>query len=299
LSRRGARPFVTETTTLYCRERFTAEELVHTAAFNGFSSETMGCPFRVADLVPDVTVRVKGRVLHEVGVAGEIAHADAMVVLSHVTGHGWTAGLAGAMKQLGMGCVGRRTKAEVHRATTITVSPELCNACGKCVVVCKSNAIRMTEEAAVLNERCIRCGVCIGSCPHAAIGYSHDYDLFARGLAEAASGASHHFHGGRAVFVNLLIDVTWHCDCEDFSDTPVFPDIGVVVSRDPVAADQASADLLNGAEPVPGSRADDPSIKESGDMLKALTGIDWWMQLDHAAEVGLGTRDYSLKRVKS
>jgi len=159
--------------------------------------------------------------------------------------------------------------------------------------------VEVEEEAARLTKSCARCGVCIGACPSGAIGYSHDYDRFARGLAEAASGVMHRFGNGRALFVNFLIDLTWHCDCEDFSDTPVFPDIGVVVSRDPVAADQASADLLNGAEPVPGSRADDPSIKESGDMLKALTGIDWWMQLDHAAEVGLGTRDYSLKRVKS
>ena len=296
LQRMGASPFVTETTTLYCRERFTAEELVSTAAWNGFTSETMGCPFEVADSGHDSVVNVRGRYLDEVHVASGIAHADALVVLTHLTGHPWTAGLAGSIKQLGMGCVGRKTKADVHLSTSININEDLCNACGKCADVCKSDAVLVSEESAALTERCVRCGVCIGSCPQGAIGYSHDYHRFARSLAEAAAGVLSRFDRDRVVFVNFLSDITWHCDCEDFSEGPVFPDIGVVVSQDPVAADQASADLVNASKPLPGTRADRPEVAGSADKILAMTGIEWWKQLDYAESLGLGTRDYSLSK---
>lgn len=299
LARRGARPFVTETTTLYCRERFTPEELTATAAWNGFSTETMGHPFVVADSGPDVTVSVAGTHLKEVGVAGAIADADALVVLAHVTGHSWMAGLAGTIKQLGMGCVGRGTKAEVHLSTVITIKADLCNACGKCAARCKSEAIEVTEECAVLTDRCVRCGVCIGSCAQGAIGYSHDLDWFARALAEAATGALSPFEKGLAVFVNFLTDLTGHCDCEGFSERPIFPDIGVLVSTDPVAIDQAAADLINSSDPVPGSAADRRDVAGAGDKLLALFGIEWWVQLEHAESLGLGRRKYNLKRLKS
>lgn len=290
----GARPFVTETTTLYCRERFTAEELLATAAWNGFSAETMGCPFVVADAGPDVVVDVGGEYLNQVGVASSIADASAMVVIAHVTGHGWTAGLAGSMKQLGMGCTGRATKARVHLSTSISIDEGLCVNCASCADTCKSLAVDTSGQTARLTDKCVRCGVCIASCAEGAIGYSHDYAWFARALAEAAGGVLSCFDDRRAVFVNVLADITAHCDCEGFSEKPIFDDIGVLVSTDPVAVDQASADLLNGSKPVSGSVADRPDVARSLDKLRELTGIDWWKQLEYAESLGLGTRSYRL-----
>ncbi|MFH1150843.1 MAG: DUF362 domain-containing protein [Actinomycetota bacterium] len=291
---RGVRPFVTETTTLYCRERFTAGELRRTAAHNGFTEETMGCRFVVGDAGPDVEVRATGPNLESVGVASEIARADALLVLAHFTAHLWTAGVAGAVKQLGMGCVGRRTKREVHRSTTIEIDRDLCVACGGCVEVCKSAGIEVVGDVAEINDECARCGVCIGFCDEGAITYAHDLDRFAGGLAEAAAAAASCFPREKAVYVNALVDVTWHCDCEDFSDDPVFPDIGVLVSRDPVALDQASADLVNSATPCPGTLADTPEVLAAPDRLLALSGMEWWRHLEKAPRAGLGTRSYVL-----
>lgn len=294
LSASGARPFVTETTTLYCRERFTADELRSTAAWNGFSDETMGCPFVVADNGPDAFVDVKGEHLDRAGIARAIADTGAMVVIAHVTGHGWTAGLAGAIKQLGMGCVGRETKARVHLATSITIDEGLCVICGSCAEACKSDAVDTSGETARLTDRCVRCGVCIASCSEEAIGYSHDYDLFARGLAEASSGVMSCFEAGKVAFVNVLADVTTHCDCEGFSESPAFPDLGVLVSTDPVAIDQASADLLNRSQLTSEFAAAHPEIADSADKLLAITGIEWWKQLDYAESLGLGSRTHTL-----
>jgi len=294
VKRSGASPFVTETTTLYCRERFTPDELLATAAFNGFSEGTMGCPVVVGDSSADVTVAVDGKHLRKVGVAGEIAAADALLVLTHVTCHDWTAGLAGSLKQLGMGCVGRRTKAAVHLATSLEIDLDRCTACGTCAETCKSEAVLLQESGAVLTEKCVRCGVCIGSCPEEAINYSHDYGMFAEGLAEAAAGVVSAFEPGRVLFLNFMLDVTRHCDCEDFSALPVFGDIGVAISRDPVAADTACGDMLNAAPPAPGSSADSPEIALAADKILALTGIDWRLQFEHAASLGAGTTSYRL-----
>ena len=292
----GARPFIAETTTLYCRERYTPDELVATAAGNGFSSDSMGCPFVVGDAVPDRLREVGGDHLKKVGVAGAIAAADALVVLSHVTGHSWTAGLAGASKQLGMGCAGRATKAAVHLSTTLTIDEELCVSCGDCLDACKGDAIDMSGDYAVFTDSCVRCGVCIGACEQKAIGYSHDYIRFGQALAEAAAGAAGCFGPGRAVYVNFLMDLTWHCDCEGFSDRPVFPDIGVLISPDPVAIDQASADLINRSRPIEGSMADRPEVETASDKLLAMFGIQWWTQLERAEALGVGSRDYRIER---
>lgn len=297
LAGRGLKPFVTETTTLYCRERFYPDELLRTAARNGYTEEALGCPFVAGDSDPDRQVDVGGRFLSSVGVASGIADADALLVLSHFTGHPWTAGVGGVVKQLGMGCAGRRTKAEVHQSTTISIDPEICNACGTCVDTCKSGGVEMGTYAASTTSSCVRCGVCVGLCPEGAIGYQHDFSHFAEALAEAALGVTRCFDEGSVAYLNFLMDITWHCDCEDFSDDPVFPDIGVLASVNPVAVDQAAGDMVNSKEPVVGTLADKPHIIAADDKLLALTGIEWWRQLEYAEEKGLGSRAYTLEEL--
>ncbi len=60
----------------------------------------------------------------------------------------------------------------------------------------------------------------------------------------------------------------------------IVEDIGIVASLDPVAVDQASVDLV---------------IEKSGrDILKVGYDVDWSVQLQHGAEIGLGSREYEL-----
>lgn len=239
-------------------------------------------------------VDVCGCFLPTVGVASKIAGSNALLVLSHFTGHPWTAGVGGAVKHLGMGCVGRRSKAQVHLATEISIDGEACSECGNCVETCKSGGVELTGDSATLTADCVRCGVCIGGCPQGAIGYEHALDRFAEALAESAVGVARCFGASRLACLNFLTDITWHCDCEDFSDDPVFPDIGVLASLDPVAIDQASADLVNSRAPVTGALADVAAVTCAADKLLALSGIKWWRQLDFTEEKGLGSRAYLL-----
>jgi uncharacterized Fe-S center protein len=58
-------------------------------------------------------------------------------------------------------------------------------------------------------------------------------------------------------------------------------DIGIMASSDPVALDQASADIVN--------------ARYGGDFWRHLfPEIDWTVQLSYAEELGLGSRKYEL-----
>jgi uncharacterized Fe-S center protein len=90
----GGKPFVTDTTTLYPARRFTASQYLATAAFNGFTEESLGAPVVIADgeqgydgewvympkQMPDCS-------LDRIKIARGIFDADSMIVLSHLKGH--------------------------------------------------------------------------------------------------------------------------------------------------------------------------------------------------------------------
>jgi len=63
----------------------------------------------------------------------------------------------------------------------------------------------------------------------------------------------------RTGYMNFLIRITPDCDCFPFSDTPIVPDIGILASRDPVAIDAASFDLVNRQQGFLGFPAHGPS----------------------------------------
>ena len=75
--------------------------------------------------------------------------------------------------------------------------------------------------------------------------------------------------------------------------------IGVLASLDPVAIDQASADLVNQRQGLPDSRLGEEQMAPGQDKLRALyPDIDWTRQLSYAEEVGLGSRQYELIEVE-
>ena len=84
------------------------------------------------------------------------------------------------------------------------------------------------------------------------------------------------------------------CDCYDFSDLSVVPDIGILASKDPVALDQASLDMVKSAPGIPNSKLGGYS---GPDKFKRITGFDGIKILEHAEKIGLGTRKYTLEKM--
>ena len=57
---------------------------------------------------------------------------------------------------------------------------------------------------------------------------------------------------GRPNFhISLIVDVSPNCDCHAENDLPILPNNGMLASFDPLALDQACADLCMKAKPMP------------------------------------------------
>lgn len=91
-----------------------------------------------------------------------------------------------------------------------------------------------------------------------------------------------HFH------ISLIVDVSPYCDCHAENDAPVVPDIGMLASFDPVALDQACADLVNAAPVMQNSIlaehiAADPEEAARHDHFHNITPeSEWKACLEHA-----------------
>ena len=59
---------------------------------------------------------------------------------------------------------------------------------------------------------------------------------------------------GRPNFhISLIVDVSPYCDCHGENDAPILPNVGMLASFDPLALDQACADLCLKQQPLPNS----------------------------------------------
>ena len=68
----------------------------------------------------------------------------------------------------------------------------------------------------------------------------------------------------------------------------------ILASKDPVAIDQVSVDLVN-QEPALAESAFNTNIKPGEDKFRRIyPKVDWQIQLDYAETLGLGTRKYEL-----
>lgn len=292
----GGRPFLTDTNTLYIGGRKNAVDHLATALRHGFTYTTAGAPVLIADGLRGMdyeVVPVRGEHFSSVNIASGIYHADALIVLSHFKGHALF-GFGGALKNLGMGCASPAGKQTIHSDLKPRVKPSRCTSCGRCFAVCPAGAVTEIEEgkARIDREACIGCGECVVVCPVNAviIQWKTDEASIQRKTAEYALGVMAGKEN-RAGFVNFLLNISPECDCEPWNNPPLVPDLGILASRDPVAIDQASVDLVNRA--LGAATAGGP-LTGAEDRLRAATGRDWSHILEHGQKIGLGSRSYNL-----
>jgi len=144
----GGEPFLTDTTTLYPKQRFTVDGCRLTATLHGFT-EALGASFVVAD-APDGFAGVEveaprildGCPLRTVPLASAIAEADSLILVVPAKGH-LMAGFGGALKHAAMGCVTKAGKAAQHAAMDLYYDPSRCDGCGACVEACPFQALRL------------------------------------------------------------------------------------------------------------------------------------------------------------
>jgi uncharacterized Fe-S center protein len=297
--RKGAKPFVTDANTLYRGNRSNAVDHTTAAVRHGFTYPVVNAPVIIADGLTgkdQVEVEVGLRHCSTVKIGSAAHYADSIIVVSHFKGHIMT-GFGGALKNVGMGFGSRAGKLEMHRDVHPVVKEEVCKGCGICADYCPTGAIAVEEVASIDAGRCIGCGECVVSCPNDAVdpGEWSDTSLLQEKIVEYCYGILK-AKVGRMGYINLVMDVTPLCDCPPWSDRPIVPDIGIVASKDIVAIDQACVDLVNAERGIEGTmkRA---CLDPGCDKFRAVNDIDWSVQLEYAEELGLGEREYRLKRI--
>lgn len=112
--------------------------------------------------------------------------------------------------------------------------------------------------------------------------WTADHDSFLESMADAASSVVKLFKGN-AVYVNVMKNMSVDCDCCAVAEDPCLADIGVLVSTDPVAVDQACVDLVYAC--------DDPGKAYFLERVESRNGVH---TIEAAAAMGVGSREYEL-----
>jgi uncharacterized Fe-S center protein len=294
----GGSPFLTDANTLYAGTRGNSVSHINTAIENGFAYSVVNAPIIIADGLRGASfsrVQIDQEIIKAAYLGKEIVESDVLLSVAHFKGHELS-GFGGTIKNLGMGCASRKGKLEQHSDLTPKVRRKKCVGCGDCIEHCAQEAISLNEEKAFIDSRrCVGCGECILVCPNGAIDIQWDQDTakFQKKMAEYSLAV---LQGKRekALFINFLTNISPACDCYGHCDAPIVQDIGILASKDPVAIDQASADLVNRQMVSEGSCLSNCK-NTSEDKFKALyPKINWTIQLEHAEKLNLGTRSYEL-----
>lgn len=107
-----------------------------------------------------------------------------------------------------------------------------------------------------------------------------DQDAFLESMAEAGKSVSDYL-GNQIVYINVMNRLSVDCDCDGNPAEPDMHDIGILASTDPVALDQACIDLVYGAE-------------DGQSLVNRIESRNGLHTLEHAQQIGLGSRSYEL-----
>ena len=277
-----AKPFVTDTNTLYEGPRVNAVDHLTLAARHGFSYEQLGCPVIIADgLIGENQVSVvtpSGRI----HIAGLAKRVDVIIALTHCTGHLLT-GYGGAIKNIAMGLAGRGGKLDQHSGVKPEIIASACKACEVCIIHCPAEAITLKNGKSYIDKNiCYGCGECFAVCPHSAVKVDKWHATSDHMQAKMARYCAGILKGKKSGFINFATTITKNCDCVGNPEKSLLSDVGILASSDPVAIDTASIDLIN--------------QKAGQDIFKsAWPEIDYTIQFKESEKLGVGSRTYKIK----
>jgi uncharacterized Fe-S center protein len=268
----NANPYLFDTTVAYPGLRHSVRGYKKLAKIHGFSKKKIGCDVEIDD--KGVSIKVENR---EYEVAERLFSSTHIFAISHVKGHVST-GMGGAIKNFGMGGVTKETKRRMHDGCRPAYKEDKCTSCGVCAELCPFNALNVDNNSwKKSNRKCFGCGVYIDNCKENALEYEDSDFQFQLACATKAC-----VQDKNVIYVNDVNRISKSCDCDPFAKKIIAPDIGFLVSDDPVAIDKASLDLIN-------------NVKK--DVFKNENHMDPLKQIKYGEEIGLGTSSYQLVEI--
>ena len=113
--------------------------------------------------------------------------------------------------------------------------------------------------------------------------WNQEQDLFLGAMADAASSVVNYFKGN-AVYINVMKNLSVDCDCfGPKAKLPCMEDVGILISTDPVAIDQACVDLVYASN--------DPGKAALIERIESRHGL---VTLEVAEKLNIGSREYEL-----
>lgn len=116
--------------------------------------------------------------------------------------------------------------------------------------------------------------------------WTADHDLFLESMADAASSV-HDYFKDNIVYINVMKNMSVDCDCCAVAEDPCMKDIGILISTDPIAIDQACLDLVYAS--------DDPGKEHLIERIESRNGVH---TIEAAEALGYGSRDYEFIEIK-
>ncbi len=298
---KGGKPFLTDSNTLYSGARSNAVDHLKAASENGYNPLVTNCPVIIADGLRGADykeIKIDQEICKTAKIGKAIADADILISMNHFKGHELT-GFGGALKNIGMGSASVGGKLELHSSSSPTIQENNCTGCRICEKNRAHDAITVGKDniAHIDYYKCIGCGQCVAVCQYdaASVVWQGAAELVGKKIAEysfAALKDKPNFH------INFILDVSPDCDCWHYNDYPIVPNLGIAASIDPVALDQACADMVKKAPALPGSKICDSHAHdtlEGKDKFRLAHPSSLWEDgLTHAEKIGLGTRNYEI-----
>lgn len=272
-------PYYVECNVLYRGDRTLSSNHIKVAQAHGFTN----LPIKILDGedgTETLKIPIKGKHFSEAKLGRGLEEFNNLISVAHFKGHILT-GFGGAIKNVGMGLGSRSGKMEMHSSTIPIVSKGKCTVCGTCADNCDFNAITIEDYAKINKNLCSGCARCIAICPTSAISIdwaSTPQNIVMERVVEYTLAATTNRNWA---YINFLTKMTVECDCMNIVQKPFIKDLGILMSFDPVAIDQASIDLIK--------------EREGKDPFRAKNSIDSDHMLAYAEKMGLGSRKYALK----
>ncbi len=305
----GGWPFITDNPTS-----------VYNAADRGYTQETCGCPIiPVAGVKDGYTCKAKinYKNVESLDMSGVLHDADVLVDLTHAKGHACS-GYGGAIKNLALGGYSAPSRWRKIHGVEQSINywdAEKCTPthARKLVKACPYSALKYDAKKhelklmlfACRNKLCLECQEVdkeVG-CLHIKPEF---FSAFQELMAIGAKKVVDTFDKNKRFFLNFALQITPHCDCLGIAQPCIVPEIGVLGSRDIVAVEAATLDLISQAGVIEHSI---PPYFQHVDLdpNKNLHPFEriWgplknpYLVVEFAEKQGLGTRAYKLVELLS
>ncbi len=297
----GGTPFLAETTGHgYMNHKRSAAHYIDSATWHGLTIGSLRAPLIILDGfwgVDGVEIEIPNHnVLKKAWVARGLVGIDHVVSVSHFKGHSpYTRGqsIAASLKNLGIGCTTKTGKYMAHFDPPLIVIEEKCDGCKKCLSKCPvPSAINVSNGKAKINkEFCLLCGNCKSLCPLKAIEPSgkHSEELLQKFIVDLTKATLKVVGKENFTCLNSAYDIVTGCDCRSINSVPIVPNVGFILSKDPVAADRATLDLVNETSGIPGTEAEQLVCVAPGEEKFKTSRL-----FEFCEAAGLGSGEYKL-----